>query len=85
LRCWARNPPPTVAGDVGQDDWNALVRLEARCEITEVQFALAERQLADLRRMLDDIKSDRDQWRDQAQRLALPNPSRRWWQWRRAG
>ena len=36
---------------------------------------LAEARLADLKAMLDDLKNDRDQWRDQAQRLALPAPA----------
>src|SRR6476661_8904921 len=35
-----------------------------------------------LRRQLDDVREDRDRWRDQAERLALtsPPPSRSWWQ-----
>jgi hypothetical protein len=29
--------------------------------------------------MLEELRGDRDQWREQAQRLALPAPRRRWW------
>ena len=43
--------------------------------------------VAELRTVIADLRQDRDAWRDQAQRLALPAPSQpgRWWRWRRAG
>ncbi len=78
----------------------AIARLEARCEIAEAKLTMAETrlteikataevQLAGLKIMLDEVKADRDQWREQAQRLALPGPraERRglWRWWRRAG
>jgi hypothetical protein len=37
--------------------------------------------------MLADMQSDRDAWRDQAQRLALPKPEPKpmtWWRWLRS-
>jgi hypothetical protein len=37
--------------------------------------------------MLEDLRCDRDAWRDQAQRLALPKPKPEqpmtWWRWLR--
>lgn len=38
-----------------------------------------------LKAMLEDMRSDRDAWRDQMQRLALPSPqpSLSWWRWLR--
>jgi hypothetical protein len=42
-----------------------------------------------LREQLGDARRDRDTWRDQAQRLALPSPPApepmSWWRWLRAG
>jgi hypothetical protein len=48
--------------------------------------AQAEERLAELKAMLEDLRQDRDAWRDQAQRLALPSPqsSRSWWRWLRS-
>jgi hypothetical protein len=45
--------------------------------------------VAELRGVIADLRQDRDHWREQAQRLALPKPAeakrRSWWPWRRAG
>jgi hypothetical protein len=42
-----------------------------------------------LREQLGDARRDRDAWRDQAQRLALPSPPApepmSWWRWLRTG
>jgi hypothetical protein len=50
--------------------------------------ALAEERLSDLKAMLADMQRDRDAWRDQAQRLALPAPASEqpmsWWRWLRS-
>jgi hypothetical protein len=35
--------------------------------------------VSELRAVIDDLRRDRDAWRDQAQRLALPAPVRPWW------
>jgi hypothetical protein len=41
--------------------------------------------VAELRAVIADLRSDRDAWREQAQRLALPAPGRRtWWRWLRS-
>jgi hypothetical protein len=42
--------------------------------------------LADMKGQRDDMRIDRDHWRDQAQRLALPSPapSMTWWRWLRS-
>src|SRR3954447_15064340 len=56
-----------------------------------VRNAELEAQVRALREMLDEARKHGDEWRDQAQRLALaaPKPSdpparRGWWPWRRA-
>jgi len=62
-----------------------------------VRAALAEARLSDLKAMLEemrggveDLKRDRDEWRTQAMRLALPRPEpalspapMTWWRWLR--
>jgi hypothetical protein len=40
--------------------------------------------VAELRGVIADLRADRDAWREQAQRLALPAPRRPWWRWRRS-
>lgn len=48
--------------------------------------AAADALVALLREQLTDMRQDRDAWRDQAQRLALPGPARKpmtWWRWLR--
>jgi len=46
-----------------------------------------EQRLADLKVMLEELHSDRDAWREQAQRLALiqREPKLTWWRWRSTG
>jgi hypothetical protein len=41
--------------------------------------------LSELKAMLEDIRRDRDAWREQAQTRLLPAPAARmpWWPWRR--
>src|SRR5262249_19874767 len=46
--------------------------------------AAADALVAELRGVIADLRADRDQWREQAQRLALPAPRRPWWRWMRA-
>jgi hypothetical protein len=52
----------------------------------EARAVLAEQRLADLKAMLDEIRTERDAWREQAQRLALPAPApaMTWWRWLRS-
>jgi hypothetical protein len=52
----------------------------------EARAVLAEQRLADLKAVLDDMRTDRDHWREQAQRLALPAPApaMTWWRWLRS-
>jgi hypothetical protein len=55
-----------------------------------LRAAVAEERLGELRAMLDDMRTERDIWRDQAQRLALPapkpveQPPLGWWAWLRS-
>jgi hypothetical protein len=43
------------------------------------RIALAEQRLADLKAMLEEMRTERDAWREQAQRLALPKAKTAWW------
>ena len=49
------------------------------------RLTLAEERLSELKAMLEDLRSDRDSWREQAQTRLLPAPAARisWWPWRR--
>ena len=49
------------------------------------RFTLAEERLSELKAMLEDMRRDRDAWREQAQTRLLPAPAARmsWWPWLR--
>jgi hypothetical protein len=49
------------------------------------RLALAEERLTELKAMLEDIRRDRDAWREQAQTRMLPAPAApmSWWRWLR--
>ncbi|HVI62177.1 MAG TPA: hypothetical protein VM910_06245 [Bradyrhizobium sp.] len=49
------------------------------------RLALAEERLSELKAMLEDIRRDRDAWREQAQTRLLPAPAApmSWWRWLR--
>ena len=49
------------------------------------RLALAEQRLSDLKAMLEDMRRDRDAWREQAQTRLLPAPAvpLSWWRWLR--
>jgi hypothetical protein len=52
------------------------------------RLALAEERLSELKAMLEDMRRDRDAWREQALTRLLPAPATRmsWWPWlRRTG
>jgi hypothetical protein len=55
--------------------------------VTELRtrLALAEERLTDLKAMLEDMRRDRDAWREQAQTRLLPAPAAptSWWRWLR--
>jgi len=77
--------PPVTAGDgnmpvtVGRSE-TPPVEVELR-----VGYARLEAEVSALKVMLEDMRTERDRWHDQAQRLALTGPARRsWWPWRRS-
>jgi hypothetical protein len=87
-----------VRCDVAQRTHNGPVPLigypavaSQRCEGEQTprdamaRAALAEQRLVDLKLMLEEMRSERDAWREQAQRLALPKPEAKvsWWRWLR--
>ena len=49
------------------------------------RLTMAEERLSELKAMLEDMRRDRDAWREQAQTRLLPAPAARisWWSWRR--
>ena len=49
------------------------------------RLTLAEERLSELKAMLEDLRRDRDAWREQAQTRLLPEPAARMtrWPWRR--
>jgi hypothetical protein len=49
------------------------------------RLALAEERLTELKAMLEDMRRDRDAWREQAQTRVLPAPAApmSWWRWLR--
>jgi hypothetical protein len=60
----------------------------AALALADQRAALAEGRLAELKELLADMQRDRNAWRDQAQRLALPAPKpaekpMTWWRWLR--
>jgi excisionase family DNA binding protein len=55
-------------------------------ETVDTQVAELRGKLAEMQERLSETRSDRDAWREQAQRLALTPPKpRRWWQRRPTG
>ena len=48
------------------------------------RVALAEERLTELKAMLEEMRRDRDAWREQAQTRLLPAPATpSWWRWLR--
>jgi hypothetical protein len=58
--------------------------VETRVEL-RTRLTLAEERLTELKAMLEDMRRDRDAWREQAQTrlLAPPAASPSWWRWLR--
>ena len=52
-------------------------------QLYPITTAAADARFAELYKQIDDLRADRDAWREQTQRLALPPPPRRRW-WSRA-
>lgn len=67
----------------------AVTKAEADTAATPRQAAATDELVAELRAVIADLRRDRDEWRDQAQRLALPKPAaaaaapRSLWRWLR--
>ena len=58
-----------------------MLRVAVTLVEAKTRAELAESRLADLKAALDELRSDRDAWRDQAQRLAIADQRvrRSWW------
>ena len=71
-------PVAATAADNGAEQRHASADDNAQLR---AQAFLAEQRLSDLKVMLDEMRRDRDAWRDQAQRLAITDRSepRPWW------
>jgi hypothetical protein len=74
-------------GSEGQDATPVGTHGPARDALFEVQLDALRQLLEAERRRADELRADRDAWREQAQRLALPVPPkpqpRGWWPFRR--
>lgn len=78
--------PPISRKDLethsSQHNATQTARLERPVEITTLEL-----EIQTLRDALNDVREDRDRWRDMAERLSLTLPSphteqpRRWWSW----
>jgi hypothetical protein len=68
-----------VAGSATRSD--APQRYAPADEELSARAFLAEQRLSDLKALLDEVRAERDAWRDQAQRLALTDQRERrpWW------
>jgi len=71
---------PAVAEQRCEGDATPRYALGGAVE-ANARAALAEQRLADLKALLEEMRTERDAWRDQAQRLALPKPEHKltWW------
>ena len=96
-------PAPTEDQDAtggGTDDVVHQATINAQRAALAGEVAALREMLAMMREQLDDTRRDRDEWRDQAQRLALTSPAtpkpvemappkpdekpKTWWQWLRS-
>ena len=77
-----------TGGDIG-----VLAEATVRAALTEARLSDLKAMLEEMRGGVEDLKRDRDEWRTQAMRLALPKPepalspppTTRWWWLRRTG
>jgi hypothetical protein len=79
--------PPVADAAAGTDAMPRHATGDAAAlAMVQQRTAQAEERLSELKAMLEDMPSDRDAWRDQAQRLTLPSPqpSLSWWRWLRS-
>lgn len=78
---------PAVSGDtVSRDPILDTTRLPDETSELRVKIEALESMLAREREISDDLKEDRDRWRQQATALLTdqrPGPRRRWWSWGR--
>jgi hypothetical protein len=79
-------PGATAKSGNGAAHRDATAAASAALAEANQRATLAEHRVADLREQLDDVRRDRDEWRAQAQRLALTDQRARrsWWPWRAA-
>jgi excisionase family DNA binding protein len=79
-------PPAELRTDAGSDATQRYA--PATAAALDAQIAGVRTTAELLRSQLEDVRKDRDHWRDQAQRLVLPSPKSEkpmtWWQWLRS-
>jgi hypothetical protein len=73
-----------IGGDIG-----VLAEATVRAALAEARLSVLKAMLEEMRGGVEDLKRDRDEWRTQAMRLALPKPEAQspapmpWWRWLR--
>jgi excisionase family DNA binding protein len=77
--------PAVTAGDSNEAVTVGRSETPAVDTALQVSYARLEAENAALKTMLEDMRTERDRWHEQAQRLALAPPQRRrsWWPWGR--
>ena len=76
---------PVAATDGATGDVVHHATSDAGAALLEAQIESLKTVGEMLRRQVDDLKSERDAWRETAQRLTIAPPApRSWWRWRRA-
>ena len=84
--------PPVTAGDGNTTGTVGRSETPPSDVALQVGYARLEAENTALKAMLEDMRTERDRWHDQAQRLALAPPQavatqparRGWWPWRRS-
>ena len=86
--CVSRLSYPAVADAVGTTAAMPLYAMAdaAALAVAQQRAAMAEERLTKLKAMVEDLRRDRDAWREQAQGRLLPAPVAKmsWWRWLRS-
>ncbi len=75
--------------EAGSDTLPEMIALRFEVEKLNALLEMERQRTEDARRLIEDVRAERDRWAQQAERLALPSPETKrnggWWPFRRAG